>query len=260
MLAAERRSAIRELVQRQKSASVSELAERFSVTDETIRRDLRVLESEGILTRTYGGAFVQSGVENLLAAELRKTLYVEEKKLIASRCRSLINEGDTIFLDNSTTCFHIAEAISEMNVTVVTNNLAIVNLFSRSDNIRLVCIGGELSIPEQAFHGSIALKMISEYFFDKAFISCRTLSIENGVTESTDQWAQLRHLVIEHSDEHYLAADHTKFGRTSFVRISGFDKITAIITDRPLEPDWHAVAERVGCAIIDGSKSKQQDK
>lgn len=253
MLAAERKQEIKGIVQEKKSVSVAELAKRFSVTDETIRRDLKALEKEGVLMRTYGGAFIQSGVENAIDINLRKTVYLDEKETIAMRCRPLIKNGDTIFLDNSTTCLHIAKAIEDLHVTVVTNNLMIINLFNTSENVRLVSIGGEFDRSEQAFYGTIALKILGEYYFDKAFISCRTLSIENGITESTDRWASLRHLVTERSNEHYLVADHTKFGQTSFVRIGGFDTFTAIITDRPLDAAWHAIATDYGCAIIDGS-------
>ena len=141
-------------------------------------------------------------------------------------------------------------------MTVVTNNLMIMNLFSKSENIRLVSVGGEFSVTEQSFYGTIALKTLREYFVDKAFISCRSLSLTNGVTESTDQWALIRHLMIEHSDRHYLVADHTKFGQTSFVRISGFDEITAIVTNRPLDEAWHEKAEQVGCDIICGNATE----
>lgn len=251
MLAAERKQRIREIILEKKSASVSTLASLFSVTDETIRRDLKSLEKEGVLIRTYGGAFIQTGVENLVDAELRKTAYKAEKEVIAERCRSLINNGDAIFLDNSTTCFYIAKSISGMHVTVVTNNLMIMNLFSKNDHVRLVSVGGEFSVTEQSFYGTIAMKTLREYYVDKAFISCRTLSLTNGVTESTDQWALIRQLMIERSDRHYLVADHTKFGQTSFVRISGFEDITAIITDQPLDASWHEATKKVGCEIID---------
>lgn len=253
MLAAERKQRIREIILEKKSASVAALAKLFSVTDETIRRDLKCLEKEGVLIRTYGGAFIQSGVENLVDAEIRKNAYKQEKEEIAALCEQLINNGDAIFLDNSTTCYYIARAIADMHVTVVTNNLMIISLFSKSENIRLVSVGGEFSVTEQSFYGTIALKTLREYFVDKAFISCRSLSLTNGVTESTDQWALIRHLMIEHSDRRYLVADHTKFGQTSFVRISGFDELTAIVTDRPLDDAWYEKAEQVGCDIICGN-------
>lgn len=80
MLAAERKQRIREIILEKKSASVAALAKLFSVTDETIRRDLKCLEKEGVLIRTYGGAFIQSGVENLVDAEIRKNAYKQEKE------------------------------------------------------------------------------------------------------------------------------------------------------------------------------------
>lgn len=254
MLAAERKREIKNIILEKKSATVSSLAKRFSVTDETIRRDLKALEKEGVLMRTYGGAYIQSGVENLLDIDLRKTLYIEEKEAIAKRCRQLIEAGDTIFLDNSTTCFYIARAIADLHVTVVTNNLMIINLFSTNENVKLISVGGDFSLSEQAFCGTIATRILGSYYFDKAFISCRTLSIDNGVTESTDQWAMLRHQVIERSDLHYLVADHTKFDKTSFVRICGFEDITAIVTDRALSGAWHDAAGKLGCAVIDGTE------
>ena len=82
MLAAERKQRIREIILEKKSASVASLAKLFSVTDETIRRDLKCLEKEGVLIRTYGGAFIQSGVENLVDAEIRKNAYKQEKEEI----------------------------------------------------------------------------------------------------------------------------------------------------------------------------------
>ncbi len=251
MLAAERKQQIKEIVISKKSASVSALAKQFGVTGETIRRDLKALEKEGVLMRTHGGAFIQSGVENLIDVDLRKTVYIDEKEIIAERCRGLVSNGDAIFLDNSTTCYHIAKALGDLDITVVTNSLMIMNLFSQNENIRLVSVGGEFSITEQAFFGTIARRALHEYYVDKAFISCRTVSMENGVTESTDQWASIRHLMIERSDKQYLAVDHTKFGQTSFVRICDFNEITAVITDRKLDNRWHETLRSKGCGIID---------
>lgn len=255
MLAAERKRCIQQIVLEKKSATVNELAEQFDVTHETIRRDLKALESDGVLVRTYGGAFVQSGVESLVTAEVRKNAYRTEKELIASRCHKLVSNGDAIFLDNSTTSYYIAKRIADMELTVVTNNLMVINLLAKSPSVRLVSVGGEFSITEQSFSGIIALKTLREYYVDKAFISCRSLSIENGITESTDDWALIRQLMIERSDLHYLIADHTKFDKTSFVRISNIDAVTAIITDGRLSDKWHDAVADTSCRIIDSNET-----
>lgn len=251
MLAVTRKQKIKDIILEKKSATVSELAQIFSVTDETIRRDLKALEQEGVLLRSYGGAFIQSGVENLVDSDIRTTVYVENKTKIANQCRLMIHNGDTIFLDNSTTAYYIARAIQDMRITLVTNNLKIINLCSQSKNIRLTVIGGTFSHSEQAFYGIAAKKALEEYYVDKAFLSCRSLSIENGITEANDRWAQMRQTIIERSKESYIVADFSKFGQTSFMRICGFEKIKAIITDKPLSSEWHQAMAQYGCVIID---------
>lgn len=251
MLAISRKQKIKEIILEKKSATVAELAVTFSVTDETIRRDLKALEQEGVLLRSYGGAFIQTGVENLVDSDIRTTVYVENKMKIANQCRKMINNGDAIYLDNSTTAYYIARAIQDMRITIVTNNLKIINFLSETKNIHLLGIGGSFSVSEQAFYGIMAIKALEEYYFDKAFLSCRSLSIENGITESNDLWAQMRQTSIERSKESYIVADFSKFDQTSFMRICGFEQIKAIITDKPLSEEWHRTMAQYNCSVID---------
>lgn len=151
MLAVTRKSEIKDIVLEKKSVTVTELAKIFSVTEETIRRDLKQLESEGFLTRTYGGAFIQDGVENNIDLSIRETAYLKNKQAIASRCRELIHNGDSIFLDSSTTTLTIAKAISDMRLTVVTNSLMIINELCDKANIHLIAIGGQLYSEGKSF-------------------------------------------------------------------------------------------------------------
>ncbi len=251
MLAVTRKQKIKEIILEKKSATVAELVETFSVTDETIRRDLKALEQEGVLMRSYGGAFIQSGVENQVDVNIRATVYVKEKTQIANQCKNLIFNGDTIFLDNSTTALHVAKAVADMRLTVLTNSLSIANHLKNHSNIRLILIGGTYSLSEDAFYGLIACKSLEEYYVDKAFLSCRSLSIENGITESSDFWAQLRHTAISRSKSCYIVADFSKFDQTSFVRIASFDAVDGIITDKPLREEWHTEMAKVNCSVMD---------
>ncbi len=258
MLSVTRKQKIKDLILERKSATVTELSRMFSVTDETIRRDLRSLEEDGVLMRSYGGAFVQSGVKNLIDSSIRSTVYIEEKSFIAEKCKHIIQNGDVIFLDNSTTTFFIAKVIQEMRITIVTNSLPIINLLSKNDNIRLICIGGFYSDKELAFYGSKAQKALEEYYVDKAFFSCRSLSLDHGVTDSNDDWAQMRKTIIERSKERYLVADYSKFNQTSFINICGFDHLDAIFTDRPLSQDWHSEMSKYDCLIYDSAPNDQK--
>lgn len=251
MLAVTRKQRIKEIILEKKSATVSELAQIFTVTDETIRRDLKALEQEGVLLRSYGGAFIQTGVENLVDIDIRTTVYVESKMKIAKQCAKMIHNGDAVYFDNSTTAYYIASEVKDMRITLVTNNLKIINMLSENKNIHLIVIGGTFSVTEQAFHGIMAKKALEEYFVDKAFLSCRSLSIENGITEANDLWAQMRQTAIERSKESYIVADFSKFDQTSFMCICGYERIKAIITDKPLSEKWHKAMAEYGCVIID---------
>lgn len=251
MLSVTRKQKIKELILEKKSATVAELVKMFNVTDETIRRDLSSLEKEGVLLRSYGGAFIQTGVENLIDSDIRSTVYVDSKTFIAQKCKRIIHNGDVIFLDNSTTAYFVAKQIEHMRLTVVTNSLSITNHLGKCDNIRLIVTGGFYSPKEEAFYGSSTQEAIEKYYVDKAFLSCRSLSIENGITDSNDQWAQVRKTIIERSKERYLLADFSKFNQTSFMRVCGFEKINAIITDKPLAPEWHTSMQKYGCKVLD---------
>lgn len=251
MLPATRRQRIVELIQEKKSATVTEMAERFGITPETIRRDLKVLEKEGQLLRTHGGAFIQSGVENLVDTELRMGIYIPQKTKIAKTARKFVNNGDTIFLDNSTTDFYIARELREMRITVATNNLSIIQELAGCGNIHLVCIGGTFSRRENSFNGMMTTDLLGQFYFDKAFISCRSISIENGLTESNEKWCAVRKVALAHSKYTFLVADFSKFDQNSFTKIGDLSAIHAIITDSPLSPRWHEAMDAIGCKIYD---------
>lgn len=252
MLSVTRRQKIKELIQEKKSAKVHEMAACFDVTVETIRRDLIVLEKEGALMRTHGGAFIQSGVENLVDAQLRTNIYVDNKTTIARACCKLIDNGDTIFLDNSTTCYYIARELRSKRLTVATNNLKIIEELADCENIQLICVGGLFAPTEMSFYGLVASTVINQLYFDKCFLSCRSISLEHGLTEASEKWCSLRKLAISRSKKRYLAADFSKFDETSFVQVCALEELDMIITDKPLGRKWHEGAAQMGIEIIDG--------
>lgn len=260
MIGAVRRQKIADVVREKKSASVTELAHIFSVTDETIRRDLKALEAEGTLKRSYGGAYVQTGVDNLIDVNIRTTAYRDSKEIIANRCLEFIHNGDIIFLDNSTTCFYIAKLLEGMRITVLTNNLMIINLLAKSPSIKLIGIGGNYSTTEKAFFGPIAKLTIERYYVDTSFLSSRSLSLKSGITDSTDKWNDVRRTVLEHSQSTYFVADYSKFDNTSFVHLCDFSEATGIITDRPLREEWHDSLEKAHCLLIDSDSQKANEE
>ena len=133
MLAIARKAAIRERLHEHKSVRITELAAELNVTKETIRRDLREMEQGGELIRTHGGAYILDGVQNDIDVGTRQVLKIPEKERIAQKCDSIIQSGDYIYLDGSTTCWSIARKVSHRKLTVLTSSLEIANILSPFD-------------------------------------------------------------------------------------------------------------------------------
>ena len=132
-----RRSEIKKMMYEKREVTVKELSTVFSVSEETIRRDLHALENEGIVTRTYGGAVLQRRVKNIVDRKIVEGLFVESKTIIAKRCAELIKNGDCIFLDSSSTALHICDEITNLRLTVITNSYSVSTRLVELDNIML---------------------------------------------------------------------------------------------------------------------------
>ena len=240
MLPIARKKSIKEIITEKKSVTVSELAKSFKVTEETIRKDLQQLEEDGFLTRTYGGAYISDGVENDVDINLREHIHIEGKQKIANTCVNFINNGDSIFLDASTTSLYIAENLKSKRLTVTTNSIKIVQHLADNPNIKLIIIGGRIEHPSMSALGRNAEWNINNYFFDAAFISCRALSMVHGITDSNELQAEIRKIAIEHSNQTFLVADYTKFDRTAFTKICDYKSINTLIVDKNLSPEWQS--------------------
>lgn len=238
MLPIARRNKIKELILEKKSVTVAELTDLFHVTEETIRRDLKQLEDGGFLHRTYGGAYISNGVQNDVDIKIREDVHVEGKKKIARLCLPFIKNGDSIFLDASTTSLMIATMIADQHLTVVTNAIKVVNTLIDKSNINLVIIGGTLSRKSHSNLGPNAEANLSNYFFDSAFISCRSASIQHGITDANEQQAVIRKIAAEHAINVFLVTDHTKLDKTSFASICDFGLIGTLIVDETLSSEW----------------------
>ncbi len=226
------------ILHEKKSVKVSELSKKFKVTEETIRKDLAALAKEEKLTRAYGGAFIQSGVQNTVDVNIRETAYVDSKKKIARSCKNIVENGDTIFLDASTTALFIAKAIADLRLTIVTNSLLIAHFLSEIENINLIVIGGKLNRNYMAFTGQYTNNIVNQMFFDKSFISSRSVNIGQGATDSSETLSEIRKNIVKQSNECYLVVDKTKIGNVSFLKICDLSDLSGIITDKELDKNW----------------------
>ena len=236
MLAVERANMIMEILQRQGSALVTELSKQLNVTEETIRKDLGMLEKQQKLKRVHGGAYITKELETEAPAKLRKQL------CIAQACMQYIEDGDTIFLDRSTTACQIAQHIrtSGKKITVITNSLDVLTELSGCEAVNLISSGGTLRHSSDSFYGPSALNALSGYYATKAFVSCSGMSENFGISDFIESEAEIRKVMLQNAAYKYLIADHLKFSRTAPFLIQNFDSLNMVFTGEEISNEWHS--------------------
>lgn len=251
MLAIERRNRILAKLKAEKHVVVSELAKLFSVSEETIRRDLDRMEKDGLVVKSYGGAVLSESGTSELPFIVRKRSNVEEKLIIAEIAASLVNDGDAIILDASSTAVFIAQKLkSKKNITLITNSVEVLMELSDVTGWRILSTGGTLKEESCALVGPLAESMLAAYHVDKVIISCKGVDENGGFSDSNDSHAALKHRMLACGAQKIFAVDSSKFGKRSFIEISGFDGIDAVITDRiPPEP-WGKLLASHGVEVL----------
>ncbi len=239
MLPIERKNTILSRLLQEGKVIVSDLAAEFEVTEETIRRDLDKLEKEGLAKKTYGGAVKNENFNVELPITVRKQTNVEGKKYIGEKIAEMIHDGDYLLLDASTTALFIVKSIAERhNITLITNSIEVLLELPQNNDWRVICTGGEFVQSSLYFTGRQVENIIDEYNVDLCVLSCKGLDMEKGITDTRDYNAAIKKTFMNSAKKVYLAVDHTKFDKTSFVRISNIGDVTAVVTDKEPSEEW----------------------
>lgn len=230
---------IRELVKENKKVVVSQLSEMFDVTEETIRRDLEKLEAEGLVARTYGGAVLNQDVSREKIHFLKRVqTNMEEKQAIAEKAVGIIRRSSSIGADASSTVLEALKKIQEESgITVLTNSVEALRELSLS-SLNVVSTGGILDKNSLSLQGAGAKSSLGIYSVDIALISCKGLCLDGGVYDSNENEAELKQILVGRANKVVLLADHSKFGKTAFIRLADLAQIDTIITDRELDEEW----------------------
>lgn len=229
---AERRKIIVDLIEKHNSLSVGELCERFDVSDMTIRRDLKILNNEGLIERVHGGAVARRGRSYEPPYRIRESENKEYKNAIAREAAKLVVEGDSLALDVGTTTLSLAKNLVEVpNLTVITSSLYIANILSETPNMRLIVTGGILRENEKSMVGHIAERTFSDFHVDKAFIGIAGVNRENGLTEYNLEDAMVKKAILANSEINIFLVDSTKLGRTVFSQVAPLSVADIIVTD-----------------------------
>ncbi|OZU88046.1 DeoR family transcriptional regulator [Virgibacillus indicus] len=238
MLVAERHQKIVALVNERKSIRVTELSSIFSVTEETIRRDLEKLEKEKKLSRSHGGAIYINISDSLEVPYFeREIMNVNEKREIALEAAKQITEGDKVILDASSTAWYMAKSLPDIPLTVLTNSLKVAMELSNKKQIEVISTGGNLMSKSLSFVGPLAETSMDAYHVNKAFISCKGLHLERGISDSNEQQARMKKKMIQSADTIYIMIDNSKFDVQAFSHICGLELIDHIITDSKADSD-----------------------
>jgi DeoR family transcriptional regulator of aga operon/DeoR family fructose operon transcriptional repressor len=234
LIAAQRRARIVELVNRRGILSVAELARQAGASLMTIRRDLGLLDGQGLLRRSHGGALAMSSPRDV-PFRRRARLELQAKAAIGRTAAALVRPGEMVLLDAGTTVVAMVPALRALrNLTVVTNSV-LAALWDRP-GIRVVALGGVARPSSGSLTGPLAEKALEEIRVDRAFLGTTGITPRWEVSNSDLDLAVLQRRVLAVARETYLLADHTKFGRTGLAIVSPLKAFTAVITDAHLSP------------------------
>lgn len=230
------------MLQEDGSAKVVELARIFKVTEVTIRQDLEKLETEGLITREHGGAFLKNVADQVQRFSLANQENLDKKAIIAKKCLDFIEDGDTIILDSGSTTTEIAKLLrGYKNLTVITNALNIAMMLGVEPNIEVIMTGGEFKPPTLSLTGQKAADFFKGLNVQKLFLATAGISLKSGLTYPSISDLVVKKAMIEAAETTYLVADSTKMGKNALASLGALSLIDYIITDIGIEETYKQV-------------------
>ncbi len=235
----ERRARIVGIIANKGSVTIDQLLRETGVSVMTIHRDLDILDRDGLLVKTRGGAISIDESNFIRPFQPRIFINAEEKKAIAKEAIKLISNDDNLILDSSTTCLALAELLRGKfsHITVITNGYNIISELLKSSKISIISTGGELRRDIRAYVGPATVEFFQKTPASKAFISSLAVDIKHGITDiSSDLF--YKKAIIDTAQEVILLADSSKLGKVAPFSIAPFKSISKLITDEGASADF----------------------
>lgn len=233
------------------SVQVSELVQRHGVSAVTIRADLGQFESQGLATRTHGGATLVRTPPQERDIHEKDTLNPSVKDTIGAQAARLVKPGDNIIIDSGSTTMTLARHLRlHRELTVMTNGLNIAWELANAPGVELLLTGGLLHKPSLSLQGSQAESSLTTYSFDTLFLGVDGLDLQFGLTTHHQAEASLNHRMVERARKVVVLTDASKFGRVSLHRIARLDQVHTIITDAGITADYREGLQRLGIDVI----------
>jgi DeoR family glycerol-3-phosphate regulon repressor len=239
-----RREQISELVRQRGFMSIEALADHFSVTAQTIRRDINQLCEEGLLRRYHGGAGLPSSVENV-AYQTRLVHCLDEKRRIASLVAQHIPNEASLFINIGTTTEEVARALlNHRDLRIITNNLNVASIMSQNENFEVIIAGGVVRSRDQGIVGETTIDFLDQFKVDFGVIGISGIDADGSLLDFDHREVRASKCIIANSRQVFLVADHSKFGRNAMVRLGTMLDLDAFYTDRMPPRDIQKLMEK----------------
>jgi DeoR family transcriptional regulator, glycerol-3-phosphate regulon repressor len=223
-----------------RTLSVTALANDLAVSDETVRRELRTLEDQGVIIREHGGARMMTPVhEGPLHQRMEEN--ADAKLRIARAAAELVDDGAIVFIDSGTTsCFIARQLVDRRALTVITNSLRVASDLGAINNNRLFLAGGQMDYDYRAFSDHVAQDYVRGFTPHLAILSVGGISLERGLMDFHPGEAAMSRIAYATSQRVLLAADSSKIGRYALIQTAALSDVDILVTDTPLDADYAA--------------------
>ena len=238
------------LIRQRQQVMVDELSDIFGVSTMTVRRDLQTLEERGKISRFHGGASVD--VHSVTAEERDGVAFC--RQLIARRAAALVNDGDKLLINGSTTAICLLNYLQDKTVSAYTNNSLIVRQALPS-GVEIHLFGGTLRGSNHILTGDMTLRNLMDVHAQKAFLGCTGVSPDGEIMCGIPSELGINETMIEHAEKYYILADYTKIGKTSAYASFHLEKHGCVITDERAPEDVLKQLRSTGMEVIQVRRS-----
>ncbi len=250
-----RQQEIVDLARSQGRVLVDELAQRFGLSQQTVRRDLNELCDQGLLARVHGGAILATATENL-AYEARRSMSADEKDHIGQSCATEIPNNCSLFINIGTTTEAVARSLTHhQGLLVITNNLNVASILMPSPGCEVIVAGGMVRRSDGALVGEATADFVKQFKVDYAVIGASAIDEDGALLDYDYREVRVARAILENARQAYLVSDQSKLGRTAPVRIGHFRQLSAFFTDYLPSTRLRELCESLGVSVHEASEA-----
>lgn len=253
----QRKDTILEQIYRNGHVLVKDLAVQLSISEATVRRDLKTMADAQEVELIYGGATLRRHADFSFRA--KNILNVEAKRRIGELAVTLIHDGDQVFFDSGSTTFQMASLLKgKRNLSVIAHSIRLAEELSAIPDINIIMLGGQYRADRMDTVGPLAMETIEQLRGYRAFIGADGVSMDFGLAASDIESSHLCRLAVRHARETILVLDHTKFEAPSLYKIVDWEAVATVVTDRTPSPEWQEFLKIKKVSLLMPEESEQK--